>query len=317
MYEEKPKSVGVIGAGIIGLYLAWKLSEAGYKTTVFEKKGKISAKPCSGLISERIKGFIPLDPLIIQNKIDYCVIHFPKKTITLYLEPKHYVIDRHKLNEYLANLAQNSGAKILFNQPVDRIPSGFERIICCDGALSGMREALSLPKPNFKLGVQVFFPIRDSSNHVEVWPIRDGFFWKIPKGEKVEYGAMGPITSIKANFEYFLKTQNFYNPKGQIDSALIPQGLVLPKSKNITLCGDATGLTKPWSGGGVIWGLTAANILLKNFPDFEKYHKEIKKTFNFRILKGRFITSLIYLLGNNFPYLLPSKMTRDNDFPLF
>ena len=79
MYEEKPKSVGVIGAGIIGLYLAWKLSEAGYKTTVFEKKGKISAKPCSGLISERIKGFIPLDPLIIQNKIDYCVIHFPKK----------------------------------------------------------------------------------------------------------------------------------------------------------------------------------------------------------------------------------------------
>ena len=33
--------VAIVGAGITGLYLAWKLSEKGYQVTVFEKREKI------------------------------------------------------------------------------------------------------------------------------------------------------------------------------------------------------------------------------------------------------------------------------------
>jgi len=36
--------VAIVGAGICGLYLAWKLSEKGYSVTVFEKKEKIGKK---------------------------------------------------------------------------------------------------------------------------------------------------------------------------------------------------------------------------------------------------------------------------------
>ena len=126
---------------------------------------------------------------------------------------------------------------------------------------------------------------------------------------------MGRTDFPKKDFEGFLKNQHL-NVKKPIKRALIPQGLILPKSENITLCGDAVGLTKPWSGGGVIWGLTAADILLKHFPNFQKYREEIQEKFRFKILKGKLITSLVYFLGNNCPYLLPSKITRDNDFPL-
>jgi len=317
MPNKKPKNIAIIGAGIIGLYLAWKLSKKGYKVNVFEKEKSLKDKPCSGLISERLKNFVPFDNSIVEKEIDSCLIHFPKTTIRLNFKPKHLVINRKRLNETLLKLAKISGAEILFNHPIKKIPEDFHRIIGCDGAMSIIREQLLLAKPFFRLGLQMLLPIKNSSNQVETWQIKTGFCWKIPKGKETEYGALGQAKTVKKDFENFCKEQKIDIKKYQVKSAFVPQGIILPKNKKITLCGDAVGLTKPWSGGGVIWGLTAADILIKNFPDFEKYHKEVKKFFSLKILKGKIITKLVYFLGQNFPYFLPKNITRDNDFPVF
>ena len=77
----KPHNTAIIGAGIIGLYLAWKLSEAGHKVTVFEKRSSIGKEACSGLFSERLLSFIPQSRTLIQNRIDSVLVHFPKKKI--------------------------------------------------------------------------------------------------------------------------------------------------------------------------------------------------------------------------------------------
>lgn len=69
---------------------------------------------------------------------------------------------------------------------------------------------------------------------------------------------------------------------------------------------DAVGLAKPWSGGGLIWGLKAARIMLETFPDFEAYHKKTSRFFAFRIAKGRLADFMVHFLGRNFP-LYPSK----------
>jgi flavin-dependent dehydrogenase len=311
------QKVAIIGAGICGLYLGWKLSRKGYRITIFEQKRRVGQKPCSGLISERLNNFIPLNQDLIENKINACLLYFPKKTITLKLKPAHLVINKRKVEENLFYLAQESGVKIIFNQTIKEIPSGFDKVIGCDGAISKIRENLSLPKPAFRLGLQAFTETKDSSDIVETCPHRAGFFWKIPRGSRTEYGAIGSLKTIKSDFEFFCQRERINIAGGQIRSALIPQGLIIPQDRNITLCGDAVGLTKPWSGGGVIWGLTAAEILLKNFPDFKKYQKELKRFFRPKILKGEIAAFLVYFLGNNFFYILPSKMSRDNDFPVF
>jgi len=309
-----PKTVAIIGAGIAGLYLAWKLSEAGHEVTVFEKKEKVGGKICSSLISERIKNFISFEQSLIGNQINSCLIHFPKKTITLSLKPVHFVINRQNLIELLFGLAKKSGATILFNQPAERTPPNFEKVIGTDGALSKIRENLSLPKPSFRLGLQFFLPIGDSSDFVETWPKNRGFFWKIPRGKEVEYGALGNLNLIRKEFEEFCKEQKIDTKGIEVKSAMVPQGLIIPNNENITLCGDAAGFTKPWSGGGIIWGLTAADILVKSFPSFKEYHKRAKSFFQSKIFFGNLSNKIVHFTGEKLPFFLPSKIIYDNDF---
>jgi hypothetical protein len=103
---------------------------------------------------------------------------------------------------------------------------------------------------------------------------------------------------------------------GGLKSAIIPQGLILPKNERITLCGDASGLTKPWSGGGVIWNLTQAGFLLKNFPNFIQYRQEASSFFNLRFLVGKLGKFGAYTAGYKFPWLLPGMVAMDGDYLL-
>lgn len=324
--------VAIIGAGICGLYLSWKLSEKGHNVTVFERKEKIGKEVCSGLFSERILEFIPESQKLIQNQIDTCLIHFPKKTIKIKFARRFFVVNHAELDKLVANLAEKAGVKILLNRDTLRtvlvtLKNEFDRLIGCDGALSQVRQFLGLKNPQFYLGIQGFLKSRintnmnsrifankisENSRVVETWPIKDGFIWKIPRGEEIEYGIIEKPKEAKEIFEEFLKKQDIVIEK--LNSALIPQGLILPKNQKITLCGDAAGLTKPWSGGGVIWSLVAANILLKNFPDFLKYKKEVKKIFLPEITFSKILKRLVYFFGFNFPKILPKENKIKGDF---
>ena len=325
--NSKRMKVAIVGAGTIGLYLGWKLAERGHKVSLFERKSKVGEKPCTTLVSERLKDFVPLKESIITNKISSFIIHFPKKDITLNLKIPYLVINQKGLDESLLEFGQKVGIQIEFNKPIDKIPEGFDKIIGCDGALSKIRECLFLPKPHFSQGIFFRVSHQDFSSQVETWPLNpeaeqarygagSGFLWKIPRGEEIEYGGIGKIGLIKKDFEKFCQEQKRNFLKTELKTSLIPQGgLIIPKTKDITLCGDSMGLTKPWSGGGIIWGLKSADILLKNFPDFQKYHREVKKFFRLKIIKGRLLNSLVHFFGNNSPFLLPKKIHWDNDFP--
>jgi len=325
-------TIAIIGAGITGLYLAWKLVEKGHQVTVFEKKEKIGKEACSGLFSERILDFIPESQKLIQNQIEYCLIHFPKRTLKIKFSGKFLVVNRFELDNLVAKLAENSGAKIILKSQINSPPEGFDKIIGCDGQNSVIRKSLGLPSPTYRLAIQGFFSRSDSSaTFVEAWPHKQGgFIWKIPRGKKTEYGIISnpkglqpshhpPVPSggpggplAKLLFEEFLKINNLKLER--LNSAIIPQGLIIPVQPSITLCGDAAGLTKPWSGGGVVWDLIAADILLKNFPDFLRYQKEIKKFFLPKIIFSKILTSIVYFLGFKMPWLLPRNIKIESDF---
>ncbi|MFH1036773.1 MAG: FAD-dependent oxidoreductase [Patescibacteria group bacterium] len=302
----------IVGAGICGLYLAWKLSEKGENVTVFEKKEKIGKEVCSGLFSKKILDFIPESESLVQNEIDFVLIHFPKKIFKIDFTDKFFVINHARLDGIIYNLARNAGAEILLDHCVGPFPEGFERIIGCDGAMSQVRKNLGMRDPKFRLAIRGFLPKKDFSNFVETWATKAGFIWRIPRGENTEYGIIEEPKICGAIFEEFLQKNNIsLNDK---KSALVPCGFLVPENKEITLCGDAAGLTKPWSGGGVIWGLTAADALLKNFPNFLKYQRECKKIFRFNFVFSRVATKIVYFMGFNIRWILPSRFRIEGDF---
>lgn len=304
--------IAIVGAGISGLYLARKLSQRGEEVVVFEKREKIGKEACSGLFSERILNFIPESRDLIQNEIKSALIHFPKKTLKVNFRRKFFVMNHADLDNLVAKLAEKAGVKIILNYSIKEMPEGFARIIACDGVNSQIRKNLKLKEPQFHLGIQGFVGEENNSDQVETWPTPSGFIWKIPRGREVEYGIMEKPENARILLEKFIAEKNIVLKK--INSALIPQGFCLSDNSKIALIGDAIGLTKPWSGGGVVWSLTAANILLKNFPDFLKYKKETEKIFLPEIIFSKMIKNLLYFLGSNFPVILPKEYHIDGDF---
>ena len=196
-----------------------------------------------------------------------------------------------------------------------KIPEGFDRVIGTDGALSVTRRLLGLKEPYFRQGIQFFVSEKSNEDFVDTWPVAGGFIWRIPRGASVEYGIMSDPKTAREQLNEFCR-QHKIEIKN-LQAWLIPLGLVTTDSDTVAICGgDACGNTKPWSGGGVIWGLTAANILLKHFPEFRKYNSEMKKFFGRMIWKTELITSLGYILGRTLPQVLPAEREIDSDFIL-
>lgn len=322
-------NIAIIGAGINGLYLSWRLAEKGHKVIVFEKNQEIGNKVCSGLFSERILEYIPESQKLIENKINYCLLHFPKKTIKLNFSKEFFVMNHSELDKLVAKIAKKKGVTIILNKEIKKFPFGFDKIIGCDGANSIVREKLKLPALKLRLGIQGFKKLssrqqkEELSSFTEVWPTKNGFIWKIPRKNKIEYGIIEEISSAKTLFNNFLARNNLMSKLratdqsaalSEIRSKLIPQGLIIPNNPMITLCGDAAGLTKPWSGGGVIWGLKGANLLLETFPNFLAYRRRVLKFFLPKIIIGKMAVKTVYTLGFKAPYLLPRSVKIESDY---
>ena len=324
--------IAIVGAGVCGLYLAKNLAQKGNEVLVFEKKKTIGKQCCSGLFSARLFDFFPEARQLETNQINRAIINFPKRTVNIKFRQPFFVIEHAMLDLLAAGIAVQAGAAIRTNSPVDSqkleaLSLEYDRVIGADGALSPTRDYLcegltvaSLQRSDrrrnrkieFWLGIQGFEKKMDNSDFVETWATKNGFLWKIPRGNDIEWGIMEKPAAARPLFNEFIAKKNIHLEN--LKSAIIPQGLVIPKNKKITLCGDASGLTKPWSGGGVIWNLTQARILLKNFPDFLQYKKEAERFFGLKIALGKFAKMCAYAAGFNFPAIIPKNLGLDGDY---
>ena len=317
--------VGIIGCSINGSYLAWKLSQK-YDVTVFEKNKTIGEKPCSGIVSERIWNFVPKKENLIENSIDDAIVHFTSKNIKLKFHPRMLVLNRKLLDEYVYKLAIESKARILLNNEVkkvyilkDKKPQvladkvyEFDYLIGCDGFNSIVRKELGVESPRFKLGIYIHINKKNKKNSVDVYPSKNGFGWIIPRGPSTEYGFLEKVDKAKNHFEKFCKSRKIKSQN--IHSHIIPEGLVKVGENRTALCGDAIGLTKPLSGGGIVWGLIACNMLLKDFPNFSKYSEDVKKFFEPKIAFSRIGNRIIRYFDSHLNGIIPREIHLDGDF---
>jgi len=262
----------VVGAGPSGLYCARLLGKS-FKVLVLEEHKEIgSPVQCSGLVSKNLENFVKIDRGFVENEIMGAILHSKKSEVKLEKPGgSAYVIDRGKFDRFLA---KGLKSKVLLNAGVReiKIRKGFvsvktdgkefrsRMLLGCDGSNSIVRNHFCVRPQEILKGLIAIKKERDDSDFVELWfdkaLLPDGFFWRIPRGKSIEYGML----SGNARFR---DLEGFFNLrlKGcEKRAGLIPTGFQKTYFPRTLLVGDAAGQVKPWSGGGVVYGLTCAKI---------------------------------------------------------
>jgi len=276
----------VVGAGPAGSRFARRAAERGRDVLVVEQGTVGEPLACSGHVSTDLWEFTPdgAREELLQNEIYGARFHLGGPESRAYRfykeEAVSNVIDRVGLDRTLADAAVAAGADLRENHTVVSVSEGREGVTVeargpdgvethrarmvagCDGPNSRVRRELDLPEPDELLhGVLGFDDDPDHEDFVDVHLTVPRFFaWRIPRGEAgVEYGlAMGPGHDVRERFESF--TGAYGVETDRRCSGLIPIG----PPKRVTgrrsfLLGDAAAQTKPFTGGGIRYGMLAAD----------------------------------------------------------
>jgi digeranylgeranylglycerophospholipid reductase len=295
--------VVVVGGGPVGLYTAKLCEDMGYKVVILEEDREIG-KPlkCSGLISRNIEGFFPdiKEWGVIENEVDSAVLHSRRSELVLKKAKAAYVIDRTKFDKKISESVRSEirlnckAKKITFRENWVEIDTNRgkirgEMVIGCDGPDSTVGR--SFGRKDMVKGLIGIVREKNRSKKVDLYfdkgSLKDGFFWKIPRGGKTEYGAWGKHVKFR-DLERFFGLKNYERFAGLIPVRPVKRTY----SRRVLLVGGSAGQVKPWSGGGVIYGLTcakiAANITEKafRFNDFgEGVLKEYERKWGERVGK--------------------------------
>lgn len=277
----------VVGAGPPGSRFARQASAAGHGVVILERGEPGPPLACSGHLSTDIWSYLPdgAEDELRQNEIYGARFHVGGPGSRGYRfykrEPVSNALDRVELDRTLAAGAEEAGATLLTNHTVTDLdvgpdnvtvtastPDGTEtfegRMVAgCDGPASRVRRGAGLPEPGETLhGVLGFSDEVDHGDSVDVHLTVERFFaWRIPRGTAgVEYGLAVPPGSADASELLDELAGGYEVDLAKRCSGLIPIG---PPERvtadRVFLIGDAAAQTKPFTGGGILYGLRSAD----------------------------------------------------------
>jgi len=276
--------VAVIGAGPAGSKTAELAASFGLKVLLIEEHEEIGFPvQCTGIDSHRI---IKLSGLkerdIVINKVKKARF-FSSNGNFLELESQKpvYVISRHKLDKGIAKLAMRNGVDIALETRFKSFErsKGFlkihttsgmyeaKMIVGADGPNSTVAKSAGIEQPkDYVIGYQE--TIRDdfSENIVELWfgkSITPDFFaWVVPESKNwARVGIASKANAIHYFRNFVKKRFNQDYKKKDVLGGVIRYGLIKSSvASNVLLVGDAASHVKPYSGGGIIYGLIAARF---------------------------------------------------------
>ncbi len=276
----------VVGVGPAGARFARQAADQGWDVLALEKGTVGTPLACSGHVSTDIWAFTGSGARdeLFQNEIYGARFHVGGPHSRAYpfykREVASNVIDRVGLDRHLADLAREAGADVRENHTVTAVDeyrdhveltvSGPDESVTveakmvagCDGPRSRVRTELGLPEPEELLhGVLAFSAEADHEDFVDVHLTAPTFFaWRIPRGEAgVEYGLAAP-PGVQVTKHFTELVDGYEVAVAHRCSGAIPIGP--PErvtSRRGFLIGDAAAQTKPFTGGGICYGMRSAD----------------------------------------------------------
>ncbi|MEC8938234.1 MAG: NAD(P)/FAD-dependent oxidoreductase, partial [Candidatus Thermoplasmatota archaeon] len=298
----------VIGAGPIGGYLAWKLKTHGLTVLLLEEHSEIGRPfQCAGMVNpsamERVGA---LDTVL--TRIWGARMYSPSGTEIQIGKPettRTWSVCRKLFDERVVKLSLDSGVDLLLSSKpinanvknsgveisidVDGEIKQFEcRLLCgADGAHSWVRRTFKMGRPKeLMIGFQIEVTgYQGEEGRLDLFTGEDiapGFFaWAIPSGTTTRIGNWTlPDKLGERSCEDLLETlmtsplwnDRFSNCReiGRYCGP-VPSGLVhKPVINRVAVFGDAAGLCKPTTGGGIGKGFDQVDLMLERLVEAVK-----------------------------------------------
>ncbi len=295
----------VVGAGPIGGYLSKKLNDNGHSVLLLEEHDEIGRPfQCAGLVNPAAMETIGLESSILTS-IWGANIHSPNGKRVSIGDPKvprTFSVCRKIFDEAVVMQSIATGTEIMLStKPVSASieneyvevnidgPNGSETVRCkllcgADGAHSWVRRKFRMGNPTetmigFQIEVTGYSGDDGMLDMYTGASIAPGFFsWAIPTGQTTRLGTwtkanlMGGTSSeefmsrlmedknLNSRFTGCSEVARFCGP--------VPSGIVRrPMRERVALFGDAAGICKPTTGGGIGPGFKQVDMLVPLLSD--------------------------------------------------
>ncbi|MBI3027790.1 NAD(P)/FAD-dependent oxidoreductase [Candidatus Woesearchaeota archaeon] len=342
--------IAIVGAGPAGSYLGYLLARQGKDVAILEEHDRIGAPvQCTGIVTHSIEKFFRLKQNVIAKMLNKVIVVGKRDRIEVNVD--EIVMWRNKFDEFVAEMAQEQGAKILLNHKFlqlngkskikvkDKKNNSVKEIkadviVGADGPYSAVAKAAGMDS-NYKhyIGMQAKVKLSMDTKAFETYFGSDfpNFFgWCVPESDEAARLGVGCLENAQEYFYRFLEKRTGKKEILCWESGLIP--LYNPKmaiqNGNIYLIGDAATQVKATTGGGIIPSLKAAQTLCDCIVNSKNYNKEFKRHsgkelllhLKLRSLLNRFsdkdYEKLIEMMSQEKVRKILKKYDRDTPIPL-
>lgn len=280
----------IVGGGLVGSYVAYKLAGMGYGVVALERHKQLGERVCcTGIVSQECMSSFAIDKSVVLREANGARLFSPSgRLLRLWREETQAsILDRPAFDRMMAAQAQKEGAEYRLGclaTGLEVEDSGVTVKVTCQGERTSLKarvvviatgfnpkytERLGLGKiGDFAIGAQAEVEA-SGVDEIEVYfgqKIAPGFFaWLVPISNR--RALVGLL--VRRNPELCLKKLMLnLLAQGKIASAEVEPiygGIPLkPLSKTygkrLVVVGDAAGQVKPTTGGGVYFGLLSAEI---------------------------------------------------------
>lgn len=291
--NEKILDAFVVGGAVSGSRTAELIAKEGKDVVLVEDNTEVGCPcKCTGLVSWRIKELLPnLPNEIIVNTVGKAEFFSPSgRRVVLKSKNPVYLLDRPGLDKFLFDSAVKSGAKTRTGErfigyrklrnclkvKTDKNTYKTKILVGADGANSTVGKQAELKYPeNYLVGVQT--TATGNFNNVELWigsKFCPKFFaWVVPENNSVARIGLATNPNASKYYEEFLKMRIGRIEKPNV-GGIIRFGLMENTSADrIMVVGDAACQVKPYSGGGIIYGLIGSKFAARAALDAIEYRR--------------------------------------------